>query len=84
MCKYHKNINMILDGLKNVVPNIPKSCEDLLHGTVCSLDQVKCIDREWNECEITKPLDDLFTSVNEETTTLTSGKPVRTEECGKS
>ena len=40
MCKYHENINMILDGLKNVLPNIPKSSEDLLHSTVCSLDQV--------------------------------------------
>ena len=27
------------------------------------------IDRECNECEITKPLDNLFTSVKEETTT---------------
>ena len=67
MCKYHENIKMILDGLKNILPNIPKSSEDLLHSTVCSLDQVKCIDRECNECEITKPLDnlDLLRSIKE-------------------
>ena len=52
MCKYHENINMILDGLKNVLPNIFKSSEDLLRSTVCSLDQVKCIDREINAMNV--------------------------------
>lgn len=52
MCKYHENINMILDGLKNIVPEVPKYSEDLLIQTVCSLNQAKCMDREcqalWN------------------------------------
>ena len=69
MCKYHENINMILDGLKNILRNVPKSCEDLLSKTVCSLDQVKCMDRECDDCGISKPLDDLFTGIDEHTAT---------------
>ena len=69
MCKYHENINMILDGLKNILPDVPKSSENLLGKTVCSLDQVKCMDRECHECKITKPLDDLFTGIDENTAT---------------
>ena len=69
MCKYHENINMILDGLKNILPNVPKSCEDLLGKTVCSLDQVKCMDRECDDCGISKPLDDLFRGTDEHAAT---------------
>lgn len=69
MCKYHENINMILDGLKNILPEVPKYSEDLLIQTVCSVNQAKCMDRECQACEIAKPLDELFEGINENTAT---------------
>lgn len=50
-------------------PTVPKSSEDLCGKTVYSFDRVKCIDGECQECEITKPLDDLFTGIDENTGT---------------
>ena len=67
MCKYHENINMILDGLKNIVPEVPKYSEDLLIQTVCSLNQAKCMDRECQACGIAKPLDELFEGIDDNT-----------------
>ena len=69
MCKYHENINMILDGLKNILPEVPKYSEDLLIQTVCSFNQAKCMDRECQACGIAKPLDELFEDINDNTAT---------------
>ena len=69
MCKYHENINMILDGLKNILPEVPKYSEDLLIQTVCSLNQAKCMDRECQACGIAKPLDELFEDIDDNTAT---------------
>ena len=60
---------MFLDGLKNILLDVPKFSEGLLGKTVGSLDQVNRIDRECHECESTKPLDDLFTGIDENTAT---------------
>lgn len=60
---------MFLGGLKNILPDVPKFSEDLLGKTVSSLDQVNRIDRECHECQSTKPLDDLFTGIDENTVT---------------
>ncbi|KAK2548197.1 hypothetical protein P5673_031662 [Acropora cervicornis] len=69
MCKYHENINMILDGLKNILPEVPKYTEDLLIQTVCSLNQAKCIERECQACGTAKPLDELFEDIDDNNAT---------------
>ena len=69
MCKYHENINMILDGLKNILPEVPKYSEDLLVQTVCSLNQAECMDRECQACGIAKPLNELFEGIDDNTAT---------------
>lgn len=48
---------MILDGLKNILPEVPKNSEDFLIQTVCNLNQAKCMDRECQASGIAKPLD---------------------------
>lgn len=58
---------MILDGLKNIVPEVPKYSEDLLIQTVCSLNQAKCMDRECQACGIAKPLNELFEGIDDNT-----------------
>ena len=64
MCRYHENIDMLLIGLKKLLPEVPKS-EEILMQTVCSLEQICCVDRECQKCGITEPVDEMFADTNE-------------------
>lgn len=64
MCKYNQ-INMILDGLKNILPGALKPNEDLLSEIVRTLEQIKYVDRECKICGITKPLHNMFKGIDE-------------------
>lgn len=60
VCKYHENIKLLLDGLKAVIPEVPKTPEDMLLTTVCNMEDVECIDRECSKCQVHQPIEKLF------------------------
>lgn len=49
MCKYHENIELLLNGLRNVLPGIPKSADGLSNATVCNFQDLKSMARECSE-----------------------------------
>lgn len=62
MCKYHENIELLLNGLRNVLPGIPKSADDLSNATVRNFQDLKCMARECSEYKIERPVEKLFTN----------------------
>ena len=51
MCRYHENVDMLLMNLKKLISDVPKS-EEVIMKTVCSLDQMSCVERKCSECGV--------------------------------
>ena len=54
ICKYHENIDLLLQGLSRLGTSGCISSEEPVANTVCSLDSCKCIDRVCNCCGVTE------------------------------
>ena len=65
LCKYHENLGLLLDGLDNILSDVPKTPEDLLNTTVCSTQNVKCMDRECMHCGVEKSVNQMFEHCDE-------------------
>lgn len=60
ICKYHENIDLLLQGLSRLGTSGCISSEEAVAKTVCSLDSCKCIDRVCNSCGVTELTDNLL------------------------
>lgn len=66
MCEYHENVEMCLEGISKVVPSVTKNAREVLEETVCSMTDEKCIDRQCDECGVSK-LDHHFDEIDDDT-----------------
>lgn len=65
MCKYHKNIELLLDRLSGNFSEVPTTSENLLNTIVCNPQNKKCITRECSACEAEKVVEELFNDCDE-------------------
>lgn len=70
ICKYHENIDLILQGLSRLGTSDCISSEEAVAQTVCSLDSCKCIDRVCDSCGVTELTDRLFEGQDEDDSIL--------------
>jgi len=66
MCKYHENIQLMINGINPILPSLPKTAEELLGVTVCDTNNVKCADRECKKCGVEGPIDEVFDEVDDD------------------
>ena len=66
ICKYHENIDLLLQGLSRLGTSGSRSSEEAVAKTVCSLDSCKCIDRVCDSCGVTELTDHLFEDLDED------------------
>ena len=60
ICKYHENIDLLLQGLSRLGISGCISSEEAVAKTVCRLDSCKCIDRVCDSCGVIELTDNLF------------------------
>ena len=66
ICKYHENIDLLLQGLSRLGTSGCISSEEAVAKTVCSLDSCKCIDRVCDRCGVTELTDNLFEGLDKD------------------
>ena len=66
ICKYHENIDLLLQGLSRLGTSGCISSEEAVAKTVCSLDSCKCIDRVCDSCGVTELTDNLFEGLDKD------------------
>lgn len=69
ICKYHENIDMILQGLTKIKSDKTSRClssEEVVTRKVCSLTSEKCIDRNCDKCQVKEAVQQLFDSLDED------------------
>ena len=52
LCRYHENIEMLLNSLGKVVPMLPIKSEEIVATTLCSVESEDCIDRQCHKCGV--------------------------------
>ena len=66
MCKYHKNIELIIPGLVKLIPGMPNCSDILVDSTVCSHEE-KCMDGACSKSGDVKAVYDLFRGISKDT-----------------
>ena len=57
-CRYHENVSLLGQAAHKCVDGFPTDAHDIVGLTICDVDTIRCIDREFDKCS-TK-LDDYF------------------------
>jgi len=65
ICIYHENLDLLLQGLSKITSKCWSS-EEAVAQTVCSLDTLKCVDRDCDSCGVTHLTDSLTQSLDED------------------
>lgn len=55
-----KTLSLLCLDFKKMIQTLPKTAEDLLLCTVCSFQNVECVDRDCLKCGVERPVDELF------------------------
>ena len=66
ICKYHENIDLLLEGLLKKLPGLPKKSEEVLEMTVCDIDCSTCVDRQCDKCEVEEVANPWFDGAEED------------------